>query len=853
MTENTANKPRIFQIAKELNISHTEIMEFLNREGVKVASHMSQVELDVYERILGEFAKEKVIVDRHRKEMARRDIERARKRRVTGRGHFDRILTLDEQRRIEAEEAERLKLEKEEAEKRRIEQEAKRKKEEELKQLALEDLRQREEKAKEAEKEQKDEPVTEGAAVTEEKKKTRKKEKKAAAPVKTKAKPKLKRIDIRDIEGKIAQGRKKPPSPKEKEVAEAKSKSKSVEQTLRQTLASMSTRERKRRPRRDKVDEEAVGAAPDERPAIRVHKFMSVSELAAAMDVSPMDVIGNCLQLGIMATINQRLDMETISVLADEFGFDINEEDVLDDELILKDLEAKDKTKAAGQVSRPPVVTVMGHVDHGKTSLLDYIRSTDVVVGESGGITQHIGAYSVSLAKDHKITFLDTPGHEAFTSMRARGAQVTDIVVLVVAADDSVMPQTIEAINHAKAAGVNIVVAINKIDKPDADPEKVKRELSEHGVLVEDWGGKIQSAEISAKRGDGVQDLLDKILLEAEILDIQSEKDCPAIGTIIESRLDKGLGPVATVLVQKGTLKPGETFLCGKQIGRVRAMQDEHGTRTKMAYPSDPVQIQGFIDVPQAGERFIVFDDEREAKRISTERTRIRREIDYQRKGLRTLDEISQQIREGEIRQLSILLKADVDGSLEALSDSIQDLSNDEVAVSIIHRGVGMVSENDVLLALASGAVIIAFRVNTSPGAKVLAKKDEVEIRKYDVIYNAVDEVKLALEGLLEPEKVESMLGTADVRATFRIPSIGTIAGCYLVSGKALRNAFIRVKRDGKLIHEGRLTSLKRFKDDVKEVQEGYECGIGVQGFTDFNEGDVLEIFEVKEVKRTLA
>jgi len=849
MTEQVIKKPRIFQVAKELNISHTEIINFLERDGIKVTSHMSPIEPDVYERILGEFAKEKVIVDRHRKEMARRDAARTRRRATSTKGRFDRILSIDEQRKIEVDEAERARLAREEAEKQRREEEVQRKKEEEInKQLALEELKRQKEEAKTTEEEREKAAAAAAATPVDKEKKLRKTDKKAPAPAKTK----LKRIDIREIEGKIAQGRKRPAAARDKrEVTDAKAKS--IEQTLRQTLASMSTRERRRKiPRREKVVDEAAAVPVEQRPKIKIHKFMSVSELAAAMDVNSRDVISSCMQLGIMATINQRLDLETLLVLAEEFGFGIEEEDVLDDETVLQDL-AVDTDDTEQRVSRPPIVTVMGHVDHGKTSLLDYIRSTNVVGGESGGITQHIGAYEVTLPKGQRITFLDTPGHEAFTAMRSRGAQITDIVVLVVAADDAVMPQTIEAINHAKAAGVHIVVAINKMDKPEADPERVKRELSEHEVLVEDWGGKIQSAEISAKRGDGVQDLLDKILLEAEILDLQAVKDAPAVGTIIESRLDKGLGPVATVLVQKGTLRPGDTFLCGSQISHVRAMQNERGIRVKVAYPSDPVQIQGFETVPQAGDRFIIFEDEREAKRISAERSRVRREIEYRRKSVRTLDEISQQIREGEVKQLSILIKADVDGSLEALSDTLHELSTEEVAVDVIHRGVGMISENDVLLALASNAVIIAFRVDTSSGAKVLAKKDNVEIRNYDVIYNAVDEVKLALEGLLEPEKVESPLGVAEVRATFTIPSMGTIAGCYMKDGKAIRNTMLRVKRDGELLHEGKLTSLRRFKDDVKEVQEGYECGIGIEGFSDFAEGDILEIFEVKEVKRTLA
>lgn len=843
MTEPAVKKQRIFQIAKELNISHTEIIEFLDREGVAVSSHMSLVEPELYERILGEFAKEKVIVDRHRKEMARRDIEEARRRITSTRGRFDHILTLEEQRKIEEEEAERAKQAAKEEEERKRKEEEERKREAELKEIALAELKRREE-AKAAEEEKAPAPKAIPAEA-----KAKKAAKKAAPS--EKPKPKLKRIDIREIEGKISQGRKKQPTKKEKKEDDA-AQAKTVEQTLRQTLASMTTRERKRRPqRKEKLEVEEELSALDVRPKIRIHEFMSISELAAAMDVNPMDVIGKCMTLGIMATINQRLDLETLSVLAEEFGYDIDEADVLNDEAILQDLT--DQLDDAESVSRPPVVTVMGHVDHGKTSLLDYIRSTNVAVGESGGITQHIGAYEVTLPKGQRITFLDTPGHAAFTAMRARGAQVTDIVVLVVAADDAVMPQTIEAINHAKAAGVHLVVAINKMDKPDADPERVKRELAEQEVLVEDWGGKTQCAEISAKRGEGVDDLLEKILLEAEIMDLMAVKDAPAVGTIIESKLDKGLGPVATVLVQKGTMNIGDTFLCGSQLGRVRAMQDEHGKRLTQALPADPVQIQGFEDVPQAGDRFIVFEDDREAKRISAERSRVRREMEYRQKSVRTLDEISRQIREGEVKQLSILLKADVDGSLEALADSLQDLATEEVAVDIIHRGVGMVSENDVLLALASNAVIISFRVNTSSGAKVLAKKDDVEIRNYDVIYNAVNEVKLALEGLLEPEQVESQLGVAEVRATFRVPSLGTIAGCYMKEGKAIRNASIRVKRDDEYLHEGQLTSLKRFKDDVKEVQEGYECGIGTEGFSDFQEGDILEIYEVKEVKRTLA
>jgi translation initiation factor IF-2 len=824
MTDTTATKQRIFQIAKELNISHTEIIEFLDGEGIKVASHMSPVNSDVYERILGEFAKEKVIVDRQRKEVARRDVEEAR-RKAVGRGRFENVLTIGEQRQIEIEEAERAKKAAKAEAERKKKEEAERKKEEELKKLAHEELKRREAELK-IEKEK-----TEKEAARKEKKKGPAEKPPKPTKVEPKTtpteKPKLKRIDIREIEGKIEEGRKKPLTRREKRDLEPE-KAKSVEQTLRQTLASMATKDRKRKPvKRDKIEEEDSTAAGEKRPEINIHEFMSVADLANAMNIVPMDIIGKCMELGIMVTINQRLDLETLSLLAEDLGFDIHEEDVLNDDTILESLDEKtDQTK---NETRPPVVTVMGHVDHGKTSLLDHIRSANVAVKESGGITQHIGAYEVTVRGGQRITFLDTPGHSAFTAMRARGAQVTDIVVLVVAADDAVMPQTIEAINHANAAEVNIVVAINKIDKPEADTEKVRRELSEKGVLVEEWGGKIQSAEVSAKKGIGIDDLLDKILVEAEVMDLKAVKKSTAVGTT------------------------GDTFLCGSQIGRVRAMLDQNASRVESALPADPVQIQGFEEVPQAGDRFIVFEDEREAKRISAERTRIRREMEYRQKSVRTLDEISRQIREGEVRQLPILLKADVDGSLEALTDSLQTLATSEVSVDIIHRGVGNVSENDVLLALASNAVIIAFGVNTSSGAKILAKKDDVEIRNYDVIYNAVNEVKLALEGLLEPEQVETPLGIAEVRATFRIPRAGLIAGCYMKEGKAIRNARLRVTRNDEFLHEGQVTSLKRFKDDVKEVQEGFECGIGVEGFSDFEEGDLIEIYEIKEVKRTLA
>ncbi|MCH7528058.1 MAG: translation initiation factor IF-2 [Candidatus Marinimicrobia bacterium] len=838
MTDQVTKKRRIFQIAKELNISHTEIIEFLKREGFEASSHMSPVEQPVYERILGEFAKERVIIERHRKEQAR-NIATARLRETAApKNRFDRILSLDEQRSIEKEEQDKARLAREAAELRSQEEERDRKKEEELKQLALEELKksQQEEQSKRRERAKAAVSDVKGAA-------------RSAEPPPTKTK--LKRVDMRAIASKVDQGRRKPVGRKAAgKLDEAKART--VDQTLRQTLASMGAKERRRRPsRKEREDLPETEASEDTHQRLKIHDFMSVAELASVMKVSAMEVISACMKLGIMVSINQRLDMPTLTIVAEDFGFDVDEDSILSDMLILEDMAAKETE--AESVRRPPVVTVMGHVDHGKTTLLDNVRSSNVVAGESGGITQHIGAYEVTLSSGEHITFLDTPGHAAFTAMRARGAQITDIVVLIVAADDAVMPQTKEAIDHAKAAGVNLIVAINKIDKPEADVERVKRELSEHGVLVEDWGGKVQCAEISAKSGKGIPELMNKILLEAEMLDLTAVKDAPANGTVIESRLDRGLGAVATVLIQKGTLRRGDTFLSGNHSGRVRALQNERGMAVNEAYPSDPILIQGFAAVPQAGDRFIVFEDDKEAKRIGVERARIRQEMDRREKSVRTLDDISKEILEGAVRQLPILLKADVDGSLEALRDSLSGMSTEEVSVDVIHHAVGNVSENDVLLAKASSAVIIAFRVKASTGALELIKTEGVEIRNYDVIYDAVDEIKLALEGLLEPDKVETPLGVAEVRATFRVPKLGIIAGCYMKEGKAVREAYLRVTRNGELIHEGDVTSLRRFKDDVKEVQEGFECGIGVQGFTDFQEGDLLEIYEVKEVKRTLA
>jgi translation initiation factor IF-2 len=541
------------------------------------------------------------------------------------------------------------------------------------------------------------------------------------------------------------------------------------------------------------------------------------------------------------------MDWDMIELLAEHFGF-IAEKitDVGED---LFDLE-KSEDDLKNATPRAPIVTVMGHVDHGKTSLLDYIRETKVAEGESGGITQHIGAYKVEY-NDRQLTFLDTPGHEAFTAMRARGAQVTDIVILVVAADDAVMPQTIEAISHTKAAGVPMVVAINKMDKPGADPEKVRRSLSEHEVLTESWGGKVQDIEISAKTGDGIDNLMESLLLETDVLELKSNKDCNARGTVVDSRLDKGLGPVGTVLIKKGTLKVGDPFLCGDFPGKVRAITNEHGIRLGEAGPSDAVQIQGYVQVPQAADLFAVLDDEKELKRISSERQRIRREIE-QKKMAFSLDQMSSLIKEGSMKTLPLIIKGDVDGSVEALSESLEKIKTEEVGIKVIHKSVGMVTESDVLLAEASKAVIIGFHVQVRSNARLQANQAGVDIRTYNVIYQAVEELTLALEGLLEPDQVESSLGKADVLTQFKIPKIGFIAGCKVVEGLIIRNGKARVTREGELLAEGLINSLKRHKDDAKEVKEGLECGIGIDGVKKFQEGDVIEVYEIREVKRKL-
>ncbi|AEB10112.1 translation initiation factor IF-2 [Desulfobacca acetoxidans] len=580
---------------------------------------------------------------------------------------------------------------------------------------------------------------------------------------------------------------------------------------------------------------------------VKVGDAITVGELAKKMGIKFSELVKKLMGLGIMANINQPLDYDAAVLVASEFGYEVERATLLEEDILNL------PTKEEGELlPRPPVVTIMGHVDHGKTSLLDAIRQSHLIDREAGGITQHIGAYQVSF--DHgEVVFLDTPGHEAFTAMRARGAQVTDIVVLVVAADDGVMPQTLEAINHAKAAGVPLVVAVNKIDKPDANPDRVKRELADRGVVPEEWGGDVQFAEVSAKKIIGIDDLLEKILLQAEILELKSNSDTLARGRIIEAKLDKGRGAVGTVLVQNGTLKAGDVFVCGLEYGRVRAMFDDRGLRVEQASPSTPVEVQGFSGVPQAGDEFIVLENERVAKQVAQMRQLKQREAAMARLSKVTLEKLYERFQEGMVKELNLILKADVQGSIEALTQALQELGNKEIKVNIIHTGAGDISETDIMLASASNAIVIGFNVRANPKAQSLAEQEQVDVRFYDVIYNLVNDVHSALEGMLEPIFEERSLGRVEVRQVFTISKLGTIAGSYVLDGKVERNSLVRVKRNDAVIYEGKIASLKRFKDDVKEVQAGYECGIGLEKFNELHPGDIIEIYQMEEIKPHLA
>lgn len=834
------SKPkRIYQIAKQINISHQEIVSFLKEKGMDVTNHMSPVDDDMYDIIMKNFASDLYQIEQEQKEDERK--------------------ALEEQRRLEEEE--RIRKSDQEREARETE-ERQRKQAEEQRKLEIEDAKRRVEQEKvdavERAKREKEEAIARKAEEENAAKVKAEREKEAAE--KKAAKPKILRpgepegseetptdkIIAKKIERKIKHVVKSG-DVKEKSKRGKKRRTfdqKEVDASIKKVMSSMDTGKRRRR-RKDSKQEQAV-----EDNVYRVSEFVSVHDFADLVEIDVADIIGKCMDMGMMVTINQRIDKDTIELLAEEFEIKVKFED--DTATIQEDIVAHEEVDESELEPRPPVVTIMGHVDHGKTSLLDHIRKTNVIGGEAGGITQHIGAYSVSVGEGKTITFLDTPGHEAFTAMRARGAQVTDIVIIIVAADDAVMPQTIEAIDHAKAAGVPIIFAINKIDKQGADAEMVRRELSERDMLVESWGGKYPDVEISAKMGTNVDDLLETVLLEAEMMDLKAKPTGHARGIVVESRLDKGIGAVATVLINRGELKIGESFVCGDYSGRVKALKDDHGDRIKSAGPATPVEVLGFSDVPRAGDNLVVMDTDKEARDVSSQRQQVRREQDFKRMRHMTLDEISRQISEGKVREVPLLIKGDVDGSIEALADSFMKMSTDEVAVRIIHRGIGMIKESDVLLAAASDAIIVGFNVTADSNAKLLAKTDDVEIRYYDVIYAAVDDVHQALEGLLEPDVAVKELGVAEVTELFKIPKIGIIAGSKVVSGIAKRNAKVRLVRDGEMLFDGELNALKRFKDEVKEVLEGSECGISLKDFTKIKEGDRIEFYEEEIIARKL-
>lgn len=887
MAETVAKKIKVKDVAKELNISHNDVIAFLTKKGyTSVKTVMSTVDDEMMRDINAHFKKEKDSAERHQRKIA--ELKETRKR------------TTDTKVKEEGEEEKKTKREttvkqiekigepetavempspaepvvevqppvvEEPVVVKSVEiptpQETATEKVEESITSPLEAVRAGRgtqmkgltvkgkielAKPKKAEKKA-DKNVVVAPVVSEAEESRKKKKKKKKVPEKG--------IGIKELlveseeevsKKKKKKGKLRPYDIDDEEVQEAIKRTLSeIEggETVISTRAAYRKKKKKEREEQQALLEEARAL---EATKLRLTEFVTVGEIANLMKVSPAEVIAKCISLGMMVSINQRLDKDTIILLADEFGKQVEFESEFTVD-VLEDTPDDPSTL----VPRPPVVTIMGHVDHGKTSMLDYIRNTNVVAGEAGGITQHIGAYEVTLPSGKHITFLDTPGHEAFTAMRARGAQLTDIVVLVVAAEDNVMPQTIEAINHAKAANVPIIIAINKIDKPEANPDRIRQQLSEKGVLVEEWGGKYQSVEVSAKTGKNIDLLLEKILLEAEILDLKANPNRPARGAVVEAQVDRGKGIIATVLVQKGTLRVGDAFIAGVWSGKVKAMFDERGNRVEAAPPSTPVQILGFDGIPAAGDQLIVVENERIARDISIRRQQLKREQDFRQVRFVTLDDISQQIQAGvQVKELSIVVKGDVDGSVEALADSLMKLSTNEVKVNVIHKGVGAISESDVVLAAASKAIIVGFHVRPNLNARRLAETEKVDIRLYSIIYDAINEIKNALEGLLAPTVSEEVVATVEVRDTFKVPKVGIVAGCFVVDGKITRNNKVRLIRDGVTVYEGTLASLRRFKDDVKEVEKGFECGIGLENFNDVKVGDIIEAYKMVETKRKL-
>lgn len=866
MSETKAPKIRLYKYAAEINLSSENLIDFLKTKGYEVKSHQSILTEEMINAVNAHFKK---------------DIEKAEQ-------HYKKIAEFNKKR-----------AEKSEKDEKGVQVEVKEEIVEEAKEIVITDVKVEESEAELQETTEDVETVTEVAeaessetvitkdSITEtvqdrfvspkdvEAKKVKglkvvgkidleegKREKpavkrevpvskeEAAEVAKKKKRPKAKKKTGTDTSVEEPAVVKKKKRVKKFEIDE-----KDVKAAIKKTMLSMDDTivtsraavRKKKRKEREAEEERLMELKTLDKNKIRVNEYIAVSELANLMNVPVGDVISKCIGLGLMVSINQRLDVETITLVADEFGYEVEFQKEYTAE-VLEDFEDDETTLQP----RPPVVTIMGHVDHGKTSLLDYIRRTNVVAGESGGITQHIGAYQVDIGGGKQITFLDTPGHEAFTAMRARGAQLTDIVVLVVAADDAVMPQTVEALNHAQAAGVPIIIAINKIDKPGANPDKIKQQMADRNVLVEDWGGKYQCVHLSAKTGLNVDLLLEKIILEADLLDLKANPNRNARGAVVESQLDKGRGITGTILVQKGTLKIGDPFIAGIYHGKVRAMFDERGNKVLEAPPSTPVLVLGFEGAPQAGDSFIALDSEREAREISIKRQQLKREQDQKQVHHITLDEIAKQISIGGVKELALIVKGDVDGSVEALSDSLMKLSNQEVVVRVIHKGVGGISESDVLLAAASNAIIVGFHVRPNINARKLAENQKVDIRLYSVIYNAINEVKSALEGLLSPVISEEVTATVEVRDTFKVPKSGTVAGCYVLDGKITRSNKIRLIRDGIVIHEGNIGNLRRFKDDVREVDAGYECGLNIENFNDVKVGDIIEAYKLVETKKTL-
>lgn len=873
MPEKTKTKKlRIYKFASEYNLATEALIEFLEQKGHKIKSHMSVLTDEMLADIQSHFKKDIEKAEIHYRKISEFQKKRSEKAEAEeakdAEEKAEEVEQEEEQVEEKIEEKEKEKTEEMEPVEEQVEEESvENGKAEEVVEKEIEHETYKTDSEREFGTKKKGLKVV-GKIDLQEKKKEKKKppkekvekEDKKVVPQSTPEadegkKKKKKRLKAK-AKKKADTGEEQVRAKKFKKVKKQEVDKREVEAAIKRTMLSMedagasdraAMRKKKRREKQeiqDKIEEERAQA----KSKIKVTEYMAVSEIANLMNVPVSEVIQQCISMGLMVSINQRLDLETITLLADEFDFDVEFEEEFTADALEDSTDPEDTLEP-----RPAVVTIMGHVDHGKTSLLDYIRKTNVVAGESGGITQHIGAYQVEMSDGKNITFLDTPGHEAFTAMRARGARVTDIVVLIVAADDAVMPQTIEAINHAQAASVPIIVAINKIDKPGSNIEKIKQQLAERNILVEDWGGKYQCVEISAKAGTNIDLLLEKIVLEADLLELKANPSRNARGVIIESKMEQGRGITSTVLVQKGTMNIGDSYVAGNQHGRVRAMFDERNNKVETAGPSTPVLVLGFEGSPQAGDGLVVVDSEREAREIAIKRQQIKREQDHRQVRHITLDEIAQQISEGGVKELPLIVKGDVDGSVEALADSLMKLSNKEVKIQVIHRGVGAISEGDVLLAAASNAIIVGFHVRPNTNARKLAENEKVDIRLYNVIYDAINEVKSALEGMLSPIISEELTATVEVRDTFKVPKIGTVAGCYVQDGKITRNDKIRLFRDGIVIYEGNLASLKRFKDDVKEVDAGYECGLNIANFNDIKIGDVIESYKVVETKKKLS